>query len=92
MQKTLDAIISENKSAPIKNRTIVHILSTIWDVTDVLNKLNNTIALISLNVLCKFLLSDVYSAQCKFGYGGKFIHMIEANLQSNLQLISNLKL
>ena len=51
MQKTLDEIIGENKSAAIKNRTILHIFSTIRDVIYVSNKLNSNLALISLNVL-----------------------------------------
>ena len=35
MQTTLNAITGENQSAAIKNRTIVHTFSTIWDVIDV---------------------------------------------------------
>ena len=44
MQKTLDAIIGENQSVVTKKRTILHTLSTIWDVIDV-----PYLALISLN-------------------------------------------
>ena len=35
IQKTFDAIIGENQSNAIKNRTILHTFSTIRDVTDV---------------------------------------------------------
>ena len=35
MQKTLDAIIGQNQSAAIKNKTILHTFSTIRDVIDV---------------------------------------------------------
>ena len=47
MQKTLDAIISNNQSVATKNRTILHIFSTIRDVNDVPYKSN--LALMSLN-------------------------------------------
>ena len=40
MQKTLNNIIGENQTAAIKNRTILHTVSTIQDITDVSNKLN----------------------------------------------------
>ena len=43
MQKTLNAITSEN-------RTILHTVSTIRDVIDVSYKLGTNLALISLNV------------------------------------------
>ena len=60
-QKVLDAIIGENQSAAIKNRTVLDVFSTIEDVTDVSNKLNSNLTLISLNlfhkcVLLKFIL------------------------------------
>ena len=35
MQRTLDAIIAEKRSAAIKSRTILHIFSTIRDIIDV---------------------------------------------------------
>ena len=44
MQTTLDAIIGENQSAAIKNRTILPTFSTIQDVIDVLHKLNSNLA------------------------------------------------
>ena len=46
MRKTLDAIIGEKQSTAIKNRAMLHIFSTIRDVIDVSNKLNNNLALI----------------------------------------------
>ena len=47
IQKTLDSIIGEAQSVATKNRTILHIFSTILDVIDVPYKSN--LALISLN-------------------------------------------
>ena len=44
MQKILHATIGENQSAAIKNRTILHKLPTIRDVTD-LSKSQTTILL-----------------------------------------------
>ena len=44
MQKALDTIIPENRSAAIKNRTILHSLSTICDIIDVSNKLNDNLS------------------------------------------------
>ena len=49
MQTTSRAIIGENQSAAIKNRTILHTFSTIRDVIDVSHKLNSNLARISLN-------------------------------------------
>ena len=49
IQKTFDAIIGENQSNAIKNRTILHTFSTIRDVIDVSCKLNSNFALISLD-------------------------------------------
>ena len=40
MHKILDQIIGENQIATIKNRTILHRLSTIWDFIDLSNKMN----------------------------------------------------
>ena len=45
MQKTLEAIIGENRSAAIKMRTVLQTISTIQDVIDVSYKLNTNIAL-----------------------------------------------
>ena len=44
MQKTLDAIIGENQSAAIKNRTLLHTFSIFQDVTYVSHKLNGNVA------------------------------------------------
>ena len=49
IQKTFDAIISENQSNAIKNRTILHTFSTIRDVIDVSCKLSSNFALICLD-------------------------------------------
>ena len=49
MQKTLDAIIGENQSAAIKNRTTLHTFPTNRDLIDVSHKLNSNLAWISLN-------------------------------------------
>ena len=49
IQKTFDAIISENQSNTLKNRTILHTFSTIRDVIDVSCKLNSNFALIYLD-------------------------------------------
>ena len=54
MQKTLDRIIGKNQTAEIKNRTILHILSTIRDMIDLSNKLNKKLSLISLDFLKAF--------------------------------------
>ena len=44
MKTTLDALISENQSIAIQSRTILHIFSTIRDVTDVSHNLNSSLA------------------------------------------------
>ena len=44
MQTTLDAIIDENQSAAIKNRTILRTFSTTGDVIDVSHNLNSNLA------------------------------------------------
>ena len=44
MQTTLDAIIGENISTAIQNRTILHTFSTIRDVTDVSHNLSSNLA------------------------------------------------
>ena len=54
MQKTLDKIIGKNQTAAIKNRTILHTLSTIQDIVDVSNKLNKNLSVISLQFLKAF--------------------------------------
>ena len=54
MQQTLDNIIVENQTAAIKNRTILHTLSTIRDIIDVSNKLNKNLSVISLDFVKAF--------------------------------------
>ena len=44
MQTTSDAIIDENQSAAIKNRTILRTFSTTRDVIDVSHNLNSNLA------------------------------------------------
>ena len=44
IQTTLDAIIGENQSAAIKNRTILHTFPTIQNVIDVSHKVNSNLA------------------------------------------------
>ena len=53
VKKSLHVIICERESAAAKNRTILHIFSTIQDVTDVSNMITCNLASISLNVLGK---------------------------------------
>ena len=43
MQTTLDAIIGENQSAAIKNRTILYTFCTIRDAIDVSQRLNSNL-------------------------------------------------
>ena len=64
MQKTVDALIGENQSATIKDRTILHTLSTIRYIIDASNKLNKNISVISSDFLkfvdrvdCDFIFS-----------------------------------
>ena len=54
MQQTLDNIIGQKQTAVIKNRTILHTLSTIRDIIDVSNKLNKNLSVISLNFVKAF--------------------------------------
>ena len=54
MQQTLNNIIGENQTAAIKNRTILHTLSTIRDIIDISNKLNKNLSVISLDFLKAF--------------------------------------
>ena len=54
MQQTLDNIIGQKQTAAIKNRTILHTLSTIRDIIDVSNKLNKNLSVISLDFVKAF--------------------------------------
>ena len=89
MQKTLDKIIGENQTAAIKNRTILHTLSTIRDIVDLSNKLNKRLSIISLDFLKAFDRLDfdfIFLALEKLGYGDKFIHTIKfATITFNLK-------
>ena len=70
MQITIYNIIGENQTAVIKNRTILHTLSTIRDIVDVSNKLNNNLSVISLDFLKAFDILDwnfIFKALEKFG-------------------------
>ena len=49
MKTNLDALISENQSAAIKSKTILHKFSTIRDVTDVSHNLSSSLAWTSFN-------------------------------------------
>ena len=92
MQKTLDKIIDQNQTAAIKNRTILHTLSTMRDIVDLSNKLNKKLSLILLDFLKAFDRLDfdfIFLALKKFGYGDKFIHMIKVcynNIQSKIKI------
>ena len=93
MEQTLDKIIGENQTAAIKNRTILHTLSTIWDIIDVSNKLNKNLSVISLDFLKGFGHLDLnilnFLALEKFGCGEKFIQMIKVcynNIQSKIKI------
>ena len=80
MQQTLNNIIGENQTAAIKNRTILHTLSTIRDIIDISNKLNKNLSVISLDFLKAFDRLDlnfIFLALRQFGYGQKFIQMIK---------------
>ena len=47
MQKTSVTIITEKQLAAIKNKTILHTLSIIFDAVDVSNRLNKNLSEIS---------------------------------------------
>ena len=55
MQKTSVTIITEKQSAAVKNKTILHTLSTICDVVDVSNKLNKNLSVISSKPLVEWI-------------------------------------
>ena len=92
MQTTLDDIIGLNQTAAIKNRTILHTLSTIRDTTDISNKLNKSLSVISLDFLKAFDRLDcnfIFQALEKFGYGKKFLHLIRicyTDIQSKVKI------
>ena len=89
MQKTLDAIIGENKSAAIKKITILHTFSIIRDLSNSLNKQLAVISLGFLKAFDKVNWDFIFSALHKFGYENKFIHMIQftyINIQSKIKI------
>ena len=55
----LDYKIYKNQTAAIKNRTILHTLSTIRDIIDISNKLDKTLSVISLDFLKAFDRLDI---------------------------------
>ena len=55
MQKTSVTIITEKQSAAVKNKTILHTLSTICNAVDVSNKLNNSLSVISTKPLVEWI-------------------------------------
>ena len=91
MPQILNNIIGENQTAAIKNRTILHTLSTVRDIIDVSNKLNKNLSVISLDFFKAFDRLDlnfIFSALEKFGYGQKFKQMIKIcynNIQSKIK-------
>ena len=92
MQQTLNNIIGENQTAAIKNRTILHTLSTIRDIIDISNKLNKNLSVISLDFLKAFDRLDlnfIFLVLRQFGYGQKFIQMIKVcynDIQSKIKI------
>ena len=92
MQQTLNNIIGENQTAAIKNRTILHTLSTIRDIIDISNKLNKNLSVISLDFLKAFDRLDlnfIFLVLRQFGYGQKFIQMIKVcynDIQSKIKV------
>ena len=88
----LDNIIGEIQTAAIKNRTILHMLSTIRDIIDVSNKLSKNLAVILLDFLKVFDSLDldfIFLAMKKLGYGENFIHMIKVcynNIQFKIKI------
>ena len=92
MPQILNNIIGENQTAAIKNRTILHTLSTVRDIIDVSNKLNKNLSVISLDFFKAFDRLDlnfIFSALEKFGYGQKFKQMVKIcynNIQSKIKI------
>ena len=62
MQETLDTIIDEQQLEAIKKRKD-YTLSTIWDITDVSNKLNKNPSEISLELILSFLLCIILNME-----------------------------
>ena len=84
MQKTLGKIIGENQTAAFKNRTILH---TLWDIVDLSSKVDKKLSLDFLKARLDF--DFIFLALKKFGYGNNFIHMIKVyynNIQSKIKI------
>ena len=64
MKKTSVTIITETQSAAIKNKTILHPLSIIWDAVDVSYKLNKNLSVISSKSLVE-LIGTLSFLSCK---------------------------
>ena len=77
MQKTSVTIITEKKSAAVKNKTILHTLSIICDVVDVSNKLNKQPLCNILKAFGRVDWDFAFSVLQKVGYGEKFIRTIK---------------
>ena len=94
MQQTVDNIIGENQTAAIKNRTILHTLSTIRDIIDVSNQLNKNLSVMSPDYLKAFDhldLNFIFLALEKFVYGENSIQMIKVcynNVNSKIKINS----
>ena len=56
MQETLDTIIAYHQSEANNSGIILHAPSAICDITDVANKLNRNLSVISLELILSFLL------------------------------------
>ena len=84
--------IAPSGDRAIKNRTILHMLSTIRDTIDISNKLNKNLSVISLDFLKAFDRLDwnfIFQALEKFGYGKKFLHLIRicyTDIQSKVKI------
>ena len=94
MQQTVDNIIGENQTAAIKNRTILHTLSTIRDIIDLSNQLNKNLSVMSPDYLKAFDhldLNFIFLALEKFVYGENSIQMIKVcynNVHSKIKINS----
>ena len=76
MQETLSTIIGKQQSDAIKNRTIFYTYSTICDITDVSNKLNKNLSVISLELILSFLLCISLDMETHSLTWLKLFHMI----------------
>ena len=74
MQETLYTIIGEHQSEALENRIILHTIFTICNITDVSNKLNKNISVISLDLTLSIWLCISLH---------KSIHMIKAAYTNN---------